>query len=52
MTAEEAIEAALEIKPQLAVPMHYDSIVGTRSDAERFSEALMGRVGTFVFDEG
>ena len=36
MTAEEAIEAAERIAPEIAVPMHYGSIVGDISDAEQF----------------
>jgi L-ascorbate metabolism protein UlaG (beta-lactamase superfamily) len=36
MTAEEAAEAANTIKPSLAIPMHYGSIVGTKEDAEEF----------------
>jgi len=36
MTAEEASEAANLIKPSLAIPMHYGSIVGDDSDAEEF----------------
>ena len=38
MTAEEAAEAAKSIKPTLAIPMHYGSIVGTEEDAEEFKE--------------
>lgn len=38
MTAEEASNAALLIRPKVAVPMHYGVIVGKRSDAERFKE--------------
>ncbi|RLG12713.1 MBL fold metallo-hydrolase [Candidatus Pacearchaeota archaeon] len=38
MTAEEAAEAANLIKPSLAIPMHYGSIVGTSEDAEEFLE--------------
>ncbi|MBI4843990.1 MAG: MBL fold metallo-hydrolase [Nitrospirae bacterium] len=44
MTAEEAVEAAMDIKPELAIPMHYNSIVGTLADAERFVAGLKGRV--------
>ena len=40
MTWEEAVEAAKVIKPKIAIPMHYGSIVGSRADAERFMEAL------------
>lgn len=36
MTAEEAAEAAAIIKPTLAIPIHYGSIVGSASDAEKF----------------
>lgn len=36
MTAEEAADAANIIMPKIAVPMHYGSIVGAKSDAERF----------------
>jgi len=38
MTAEEAAEAAGRIKPKIAIPMHYGSIVGDESDAERFKK--------------
>jgi len=44
MTAEEAVEAALDIKPGVAVPMHYGAIVGDVSDAEKFVSALKGKV--------
>lgn len=36
MTAEEAAKAAAQIKPQIAVPMHYGDIVGDENDARRF----------------
>ena len=36
MDAEEAAEAAEIIKPSLAIPMHYGSVVGDKSDAEEF----------------
>ena len=35
MDAEEAIAAARRIGPQVAIPMHYDTLVGSRADAER-----------------
>ncbi len=38
MTAEEAAEAARTIRPAVAVPMHYGSIVGTIADAQRFAK--------------
>ncbi|MCK5512333.1 MAG: MBL fold metallo-hydrolase, partial [Thermodesulfovibrionia bacterium] len=44
MTADEAIKAALDIKPNIAIPMHYGAIVGTEKDAERFKQGLKGKV--------
>jgi len=38
MTAEEAAESTKRIKPKIAIPMHYGSIVGDESDAERFKK--------------
>lgn len=38
MTAQEAAEAANAIKPKVAVPMHYDAIVGSKADAQYFKE--------------
>jgi L-ascorbate metabolism protein UlaG (beta-lactamase superfamily) len=36
MTASEAASVANKIKPSLAIPMHYDAIVGSQKDAEEF----------------
>ena len=36
MNAEEAVKAADTIRPKIAIPMHYGSIVGTKEDAEKF----------------
>ena len=38
MSVEEAVEAAKLIKPDLVIPMHYGSIVGTEDDAKEFVE--------------
>ncbi|HIC93057.1 MAG TPA: MBL fold metallo-hydrolase, partial [Anaerolineae bacterium] len=38
MTAEEAAQAANRIKPKVAVPMHYGTIVGSIEDAHRFRD--------------
>lgn len=40
MTASEAAQAANNIKPSLAIPMHYGDpdVVGTRADAEEFKK--------------
>jgi L-ascorbate metabolism protein UlaG (beta-lactamase superfamily) len=44
MTAEEAIQAARVIKPGLAIPMHYGTIVGSEDDAVKFKKALLGEI--------
>ncbi|MFC1681997.1 MBL fold metallo-hydrolase [Nanoarchaeota archaeon] len=38
MCVEEAVEAAKIIKPTVAIPMHYGSIVGSDDDAKEFKE--------------
>ena len=44
MTAGEAVQAALDIMPQVAIPMHFGAIVGELSDAEKFASALEGKI--------
>jgi len=38
MNADEAAKAAFMIKPKIAIPMHWGSVVGSREDAERFRD--------------
>ena len=47
MTAEEAAKAAEDINPEVAVPMHYASIVGTEDDAEKFKKLYKGKTHVF-----
>jgi L-ascorbate metabolism protein UlaG (beta-lactamase superfamily) len=51
MTAEEAVQAALDIKPQMAIPMHYGSIVGSEADAERFAKGLKGKIEVMILKQ-
>lgn len=51
MTADEAVQAALDIKPKIAVPMHYGSIVGSADDAKRFAEKLKGKITVEILPE-
>jgi L-ascorbate metabolism protein UlaG (beta-lactamase superfamily) len=51
MTAEEAVKAALDIKPKVAIPMHYDSIVGTKDDAKKFANGLKGKIEVVILKE-
>ncbi len=48
MTAEEAIQAALDIQPKIAVPMHYASIIGSEKDARRFADGLKGKIEVVI----
>jgi L-ascorbate metabolism protein UlaG (beta-lactamase superfamily) len=51
MTAEEAIKAALDIRPKIAIPMHFASIVGTKDDAKRFAAGLKGKIDVVILQE-
>jgi len=51
MTADEAIKAAFDIKPKVAIPMHYGSIVGSENDAKRFAEGLKGKIEVVILKE-
>jgi len=48
MTADEAVKAALDIKPKIAIPMHYGAIVGSAKDAENFAHALKGKIEVVI----
>jgi L-ascorbate metabolism protein UlaG (beta-lactamase superfamily) len=51
MTAEEAVKAALDIKPKIAIPMHFGSIVGSQNDADRFSAGLKGKIEVVILQK-
>ena len=51
MTADEAVQAALDINPKIAIPMHYGSIVGTKDDAEKFAEKLKGKINVVILEK-
>jgi L-ascorbate metabolism protein UlaG (beta-lactamase superfamily) len=40
MTPQEAAEATVSVNPKIAIPMHYDAIVGTKNDAETFKKLV------------
>lgn len=52
MTSDQAVKAALAIKPKLAIPMHYGAIVGEESDAVGFKKALEGKVEVLILPKG
>ena len=51
MTAQEAVKAALDINPRIAIPMHYDSIVGTKDDAKIFADGLKGKIEVVILKQ-
>lgn len=51
MTADEAVQAALAIKPQVAIPMHYNAIVGSEKDAQLFAEKLRGKIDVVILPQ-
>jgi L-ascorbate metabolism protein UlaG (beta-lactamase superfamily) len=44
MTVEEAAEAARTLAPEIVVPMHYGSGIGTADDGQRLAELYAGQV--------
>ena len=40
MTAKEAAQAVEKIKPKIAIPMHYGTIVGNEDDAKEFKQLV------------
>ena len=50
MTAAEAVAAARRIRPRVAIPMHYDTLVGSRADAEKFRDGLAGFCEVVILD--
>jgi len=50
MTAKEAIEATKIIKPKIAIPMHYGSIVGDKNDAILFANGLKNICKTVIME--
>jgi L-ascorbate metabolism protein UlaG (beta-lactamase superfamily) len=51
MTADEAAQAALDIKAKIVIPMHYGSIVGSRDDARKFAEKLKNKIAVEILTE-
>ncbi|MEK6813028.1 MAG: MBL fold metallo-hydrolase [Nanoarchaeota archaeon] len=50
MTPEEAAQAVESFKPKIAIPMHYNSIVGTVKDAEKF-KSLVKSSQVFILEK-
>lgn len=44
MTAGEAAQAALAVKPKMAIPMHYGEVAGSAADAIEFRDLLKGKI--------
>jgi len=48
MTADEAVQAAYDIKPKIAIPMHYGTIIGSEQDALKFEKDLKGKIEVVI----
>lgn len=48
MDFKEAAELINEIKPKIAIPIHYGSIVGTKEDAINFSKLINSEIKTEI----
>jgi L-ascorbate metabolism protein UlaG (beta-lactamase superfamily) len=52
MTADEAVQAAQKLMPQVAIPMHYGAgVAGSIKDAERFRDRLQGKVEVVILPQ-
>ena len=51
MTSDEAAQAAKVIKPKVAVPMHYGTIIGSDADANNFKDKLKGKINAVILQQ-
>jgi len=51
MTPQEAVEAALILKPDVAIPMHYGEVVGDIKDARAFKKGLEGKIEVKILEK-
>lgn len=51
MTPQEAVEAALILKPEVAIPMHYGEVVGDIKDARAFKKGLEGKIEVKILEK-
>jgi len=51
MDYKEAAEAVKIIKPKVAIPMHYGSIVGSEEDAKKFKELLLNYSNVIILEK-
>jgi len=47
-SVDEAVQAALDVKARIAIPMHYGTYEGSNGDAIKFKEALEGKCSVMV----
>lgn len=48
MTPDEAADAARIVRPTVAIPMHYGSVLGSEEDARRFAELVPDQVRVWI----
>ena len=47
-SVEEAVNAVLDVKAEVAIPFHYGNYEGRKLDAEKFKSILMGKVDVVI----
>ncbi len=52
MNAGEAAQAARDIAPEIVIPMHYGTVVGSKADANKVAESLTNEIDVFIFEKG
>ena len=53
MTVDEAVGAARKIKPRIAIPMHFGTLIGSKADAEDFKiKTEKAGIKVVVLDKG
>ena len=51
-SVDEAVQAALDVKAKVAIPMHYGTYEGADEDADTFKQALEGKCIAMVKEKG
>jgi len=50
MNSSEAASLVNTIKPEVAIPMHWGSVVGTKEDALKFKDLVKKEIKVFILD--
>ena len=48
---DEAVQAALDVKAKIAIPIHYGAYEGTAEDAAAFKKGLEGKCKVMIMEK-